>query len=127
MNRIKQEKGVTFITTFIFMMTMSVMVAAFLDISTGEMRELKGRVDIGRTFWFAEAGLHKAEWMIITPVSQGGGGSDYLSNGTTENLDEGSYTYTVVKPTGSPKKRVITSVGTYEHHTYTVKQTFDLG
>ena len=108
------------------MMTMSVMVAASLDISTGEMRELKGRIDIGRAFWFAEAGLHKAEWMIITPVSQGGGGSDYLSNGTTETLDEGSYTYTIVKPAGSPKKRVIASVGTYEHQVYTVEQTFDL-
>lgn len=126
MNGIKQKKGVTLITTFIFMMTMSVMIAAFLDLSTGEMRELKGRVDIGRTFWFAEAGLHKAQWMIITPVSEGGGGFNYTSNGTTETLDEGSYTYTVVKPVATPTKRVITSVGSYEHHTYTVKQEFDL-
>ena len=121
-----QKKGMAFITTFIFMMTMAVMVTSFLTLSSGEMRKLKGRIDIGRAFWFAEAGLRKAEWMIITPVDEGGGGFDYLTNGTTETLDEGSYTYTVEKPKGNPKHRVMTSVGTYEFQTYTVKQEFDL-
>lgn len=122
----KLKKGIAFITTLIFMMTMAVMVASFLDMSTGETREMKGRIDAGRAFWFGEAGLRKAEWMIITPVDEGGGGFDYLTNGTTETLDEGSYTYTIEKPSGKPTRRVITSVGKYELQTYTVKQEFDL-
>ena len=113
--------------TFIFMLTMAVMVTAFLDISTNETRELKGRIEIGKTFWFAEAGIQKAVWMIVTPVVQGGGGFGYTTAGSPpETLDEGSFTYSVTIPNGPPNHRVIISVGSYLTHTYTVKQEFDI-
>lgn len=126
MRKLKQKKGITLITTFIFMMTMSVMVAAFLDISAGETRELKGRIYIGRTFWFAEAGLHKGQWLLITPGPQACEENLAVPCVVTEVLDEGSYTFTIERPAGNPTQRRITSVGSYEKHTYTVKQEFDL-
>lgn len=121
------RKGIGYLMTFIFMLTMAVMVTAFLDISTNETRELKGRIEIGKTFWFADAGIQKAVWMIITPVTQGGGGFTYTTGGSPpETLDEGSYTYSVTIPNGRPNHRVIISVGSYLTHTYTVQQEFDI-
>ncbi|MBI4549443.1 MAG: hypothetical protein HY714_00755 [Candidatus Omnitrophica bacterium] len=117
------QKGVTLITTFIFLMTLSLMVVGFLVMATGERREVKGRIDMARTFWFAEAGLHKAQWMLLTPPGQGGGGMGYETptGGVTESLDEGSYTFTVTK---TANRRIVVSTGFYLDYKYTVRQEF---
>ncbi|GEM_PF-2739907 len=116
----ENKRGMTLITTFVFMMTMAMMVSAFLNMSAGETRELKGRIDTGKAFWFAEAGAHKAIWMIITPPAQGGGGKNYQTpaGGVTETLDDGSYNFVVTKK-GS--NRNITSRGSYQGIDYLVK------
>lgn len=116
----RTERGITLITTFVFMMTMAMMVTSFLDMSSGETRELRGRMDVGKTFWFAEAGAQKAVWMILTPANEGGGGKNYETpqGGVTESLDEGSYNYVVTK---NGNRRTITSKGTYLGLDYTVK------
>lgn len=119
------RRGAVLVTTFLFMFTMAFIVTAFLDVSTAELRELKGRIEIGKAFWFAEAGLHKAQWILITPPPEGEG-IDYLTpaGGVTETFDEGSYTYEVIRVTS--RRRRIVSTGSYLNHTYKIQQLFNI-
>ena len=117
------RKGFTLITTFVFMLTMALMVTSFLDVNAAEVRELKGRLDETKAFCFAEAGLDKGQWMIMIPPSEGGGGKNYVTppGGLTESFDEGKYTVIIEK---KGNNRTITSTGTYGSLSRTVQQQF---
>ena len=97
------------------------MVASFLGMNSGQMQEVKGRMDSDCAFWFAEAGLHKAQWLLMTPPALGGEGLDYYTAERTETMDDGQYTI-VIKKTGL--ERLITSTGTYRDLSRTVQQKF---
>lgn len=115
------EEGITFIIAFVFMLTMVVMVASFLVMAAGETREIKGRIEVGKAFWFAEAGLHKGIWRLTTLPPQGSG-SCFTTPGVIETLDEGSYTYRIQRV---GNLITITSIGVFSglpNYQYTVEQ-----
>jgi hypothetical protein len=43
----------------------------------------------------AEAGLHRAMWLLKTPLSAGGKGENWVTSGVTESLGDGTYTMVV--------------------------------
>ncbi len=120
-----ENKGIAFISTFVFMLTMALMVSAFLDISSTETRDLKGRMDFENAFWYAETGLHKAIWYLITPPSQGGKGPNYQtsSDGLTESFEDGKYNIVIAK-SKSDGTRTITSKGIYQNLSRKAQQRF---
>jgi hypothetical protein len=125
------EKGVALITTLAFMLVMAVLVATFLDVTTVETRELKGRSDLTNSFWYAEAGLHKSQWLILTPGSRprprcgSGSGFTYRTGprGCEETFEGGKYKFVVTR---NGTLRTITSKGTYRNLSRQVEQRFNV-
>lgn len=101
------------------------MVVAFLDVMVIETREGGIRRSATKAFWYAEAGLSKGQWYLITPPPLGKG-SDYDTSKEkggklTEDFDEGKYEIKIEK---SGKERTITSWGTFRDVTRQIQQKF---
>lgn len=95
MRYLHSDKGVILILTFIVMVTLTTITAAFLSMSSVQMKGTGYDVASNKALWLAEAGLQKAIWNLKTPVGSGGQGEDWTTTGTTESLGDGNYTMVV--------------------------------
>jgi len=85
------RRGVVLILTFIILTTLTVIVVAFLSLTSIQIKA--GGYDIvsQKALWLAEAGIQKAIWDLKTPIGSGGQGENWITFGTTENLGGGNY------------------------------------
>lgn len=90
-----RESGSVLIATFAVMIVLINLVAGFLY-AAGVFTLSSGWEETdAKLLWLADAGLHKAVWNLMTPVSGGGQGEGWTTAGATENLGDGSYTMVV--------------------------------
>ncbi len=92
---VKNKKGVILILTFVVMATLTVIVAAFLYMTSIQTRGAGYDIVSSKALWLAEAGIQKAIWNLKTPVASGGKGEDWITTGTTESLGDGNYNMVV--------------------------------
>jgi Tfp pilus assembly protein PilX len=83
------------ILTFIIMITLTVITASFLYMTSVQTKGSGYGIASSRALWLAEAGIQKAVWNLKTPVASGGKGENWVTSATTENLGAGSYTLKV--------------------------------
>lgn len=91
------DNGVILISTFIFLLTLTVMVTVFLYLTSIQTLSTGYGIPESKALWLAEAGLQKAVWSLKTPLSAGGRGENWTTTGTTESLGSGSYTVVVAR------------------------------
>ncbi|MFA5117253.1 MAG: discoidin domain-containing protein [Candidatus Omnitrophota bacterium] len=89
------RKGMVLILTFIIMITLTVITASFLYMTSVQTRGAGYGIAGSKALWLAEAGVQKAIWNLMTPLASGGKGEDWITSSTTENLGAGSYTLKV--------------------------------
>jgi Tfp pilus assembly protein PilX len=83
------------ILTFIIMITLTVITASFLYMTSVQTRGAGYGIAGSKALWLAEAGIQKAIWNLKTPVASGGKGEDWITSSTKEDLGSGSYTLKV--------------------------------
>ncbi|MFC1559548.1 hypothetical protein ACFL4F_00405 [Candidatus Margulisiibacteriota bacterium] len=89
----KIDKG-NILIIFIMLLGLSFMVFSISTVVTTRVREAMFRTAESQAFYIAEAGLNKAIWYLVVPVSLGGKGRDWRGS-TTEAFSGGSYSVTV--------------------------------
>ena len=112
-SRVKNKKGVILILTFIVMVTLTVIVAAFLYMTSIQIKSAGYDLLSAKALWLAEAGIQKAVWNLKTPVTSGGQGEDWTTAGATESLGDGSYTMVVARWDYALASNGATASGTY--------------
>lgn len=65
------KEGAALILTFIFMITLVVIVAAYLFMATGGIRNVNAQINNATAFYLAEAGLNKAVWYLMNTAPDG--------------------------------------------------------
>lgn len=121
------KRGMALILTFIFMVTLIIIVAAYLFMTTYSTRNLNAQINNVRAFYLAEAGLQKAIWNILTPVPQEGWGKFGAGQSRTEEDSlGGTGTYSV---TASRTGNIYTidSIGAVGSICRSVQQRFTTG
>ncbi len=93
--QLSAKRGTVLILTFIVMVTLTAITAAFLYMTSTQLKGSGYDVASSKALWLAEAGLQKAIWYLKTPTGSGGQGEGWTTAGTTENLGAGSYTIVV--------------------------------
>jgi len=83
------------VLTFIIMVTLTVITASFLYMTSVQTKGAGYVLASTRALWLAEAGIQKAVWYLKTPLASGGKGENWVTSATTENLGAGSYTLEV--------------------------------
>lgn len=94
---IGNSKGMVLILTFMMMVVMTFVVAAFLSMNAVRTKGIGYDIPDAQALWLAEAGLQQAIWNLKTPVASGGQGDSWTSAGTTLSLGSGTYTMVVVR------------------------------
>ncbi len=94
---ISGQKGVILVTTFIIMILLTAIAAAFLYMNSVQTLNIGYDIPDSQAVWLAEAGLQKAIWNLKTPTGSGGQGEDWTTSGTAENLGAGSYNMVVAR------------------------------
>jgi Tfp pilus assembly protein PilX len=89
------RKGMVLVLTFIIMVTLTVITASFLYMTSVQTKGAGYVLASSRALWLAEAGIQKAVWYLKTPVASGGKGENWVTSATTEDLGAGSYTLEV--------------------------------
>lgn len=89
------KKGAVLIVTFIIMVTITIITAGFLFMTSHQLEGAGYDTVSAEALWLAEAGLQKAVWNLKTPVGSGGQGEDWTTAGTEESLGDGDYTMVV--------------------------------
>lgn len=133
--KVKNQAGVVLILTFIFMVTLIVITAAYLFMITGSMRNLNAQTNNSSAFYLAEAGLNKAVWYLMNaaPDSSTDGSwrttaypANFGPNPTDpqqESLGDGTYTMWVETSGGNV---LISARGTMNNIQRTVQQEINL-
>ena len=95
----RNQRGVILISTFIIMITLTVVAAGFLYMNSIQNVAMGSDIISSKAFWLAQAGLQKAIWNLKTPTGSGGQGENWNTDVTgtiIENLGDGSYTMACV-------------------------------
>lgn len=94
-DNVKNKKGGILILTFMVMVTLVVIAAVFLNMTSVQTQSAGHAITSAKALWLAEAGIQKAFWNLKTPVISGGQGEDWTTAGTNESLGNGNYTMVV--------------------------------
>lgn len=82
--------------TFIIIITLTAIVAAFLYLTSAQLKGPGYDAASRKALWIAEAGIQKAIWCLATPVGSGGLGGNWTTPPLlTEDFGGGSYTVAV--------------------------------
>jgi len=82
--------------TFILLIALAIVVAAFLFFVSGGLRGTTGTFNYVKSLYIAEAGLNKAIWYLLTTQSQGGQGSTWRVTDFQESYGGGDYTFSIL-------------------------------
>jgi cytoskeletal protein CcmA (bactofilin family) len=102
------KKRGNILITFVLIMVLALVVFSLYFVISGRLRSATGGANYSKALYVAEAGIHKAIWNIITPVSQGGMGTGWRTAGLNELYGEGMYTM-IVENTADPDEILVTS------------------
>jgi len=105
--KIQNEKGQILIISFIFMMTILSIMAAFIFMTSARSKGFAYQAASVKSFWLAEAGLEEALYQLYDP-----GYDNYRDNPTLitcDDLGSGSYEVGCVK--NADHRYTITSIG----------------
>ena len=91
----RRKSGIALILTFIMLISLTAITVAFLYMSSVQAKVMGYDIAASKALWLAEAGLQKAIWNLMTPVSSGGQGEGWVTAGTTESLSDGNYAMVV--------------------------------
>ena len=110
-----QEKAAVLIITFIIMITLSTMTAAFLYFTSIRVRGSIANLEYSQALWLAEAGLQRYMYLLKNDA-------DYRDNypDLNDGLGCGSY---VVRADKNHKTYVLTSTGTVNIINRTITQS----
>lgn len=115
------KKGFVLALSAILLLSLSVIVAAFLFLVTTRARTAAAGLDSAKAFWLAEAGIQQAVFKLKNDVN-------YRT--TPKDLDgslgEGAYSVTVTASTTVPDNWSAVSTGTKDAVTRTITQTLSL-
>lgn len=95
MKKKSSERGAVMILTFIMMIALIAITAAFLYMTSIQTKGSGYNIASSKALWLAESGLQKAIWNLKTPAGSGGQGENWTTAGTEENLGNGSYNMAV--------------------------------
>lgn len=109
----KNRKGMVLILTFIIIITLTAIVAAFLYLTSTQLKGSAYDAASHQALWLAEAGIQQA----ISYIRYTAG---VTTDPITGNLGSGSYTATIA---GSGDTRTISSTGTVGVISRTITQT----
>lgn len=89
---IKEKKGIVLLMTFVFMITLTITIAAFLYMTSVQLRTTEYEESSDKALWISEAGIQQVLYNLKTSAA-------YRSAPTTVNgnLGSGSYSVTVSK------------------------------
>jgi Tfp pilus assembly protein PilX len=129
--RVRNSRGVALILTLLFMLTLTVIVAAFLFMGSEGVKHARVQIEDAKTFYLAEAGLDRAIWYLRNTAPDGSTDGSWRTaaypatpgpNPTDprqEALGEGSYTMWVED---SGPDIQITATGSVNNMQRTIRQ-----
>ncbi|MFC1568260.1 hypothetical protein ACFL37_01015 [Candidatus Margulisiibacteriota bacterium] len=115
---LRTRQGFVLPVFLVLMVTLVAIVASLTYVSTVGVRQSGSRVERDKAFQIAEAGLNKAIWYLVTPVSEGGQGNDWRTEGVSEEFGNGSYTISVVDDPVEQDRFTISSQSNYQNASY---------
>lgn len=104
---LKEKKGIVLLMTFVFMITLTIIVSAFLYMTSVQLRTTEYEVSSSKALWLAEAGIQQVLYNLKTY-------SAYRNAPTTVNgnLGAGSYSTSVPSVVKAPPITTYTLVST---------------
>jgi Tfp pilus assembly protein PilX len=106
MERLKDNSGAALIVTFIVLVSLTLIVLAFITMVSYEIRGAAAQSNDAKAFYLAEAGLARGRWALTTGGQTVGWGESDISLGdgtyTVTTTDNGDSTYTIVSDGSIP-------------------------
>ncbi len=96
------------LVTFILLIGLSVAVVAFLSFVAVKIAETGIKYSDENAFYYADAGMNKAYWLLATTVGNGGRGTNYRITGSYEAIGKGDYRYSIITVSSYEVKIVCT-------------------
>ncbi|MBN1870631.1 MAG: pilus assembly PilX N-terminal domain-containing protein [Candidatus Omnitrophica bacterium] len=131
----KREKGIALILTLIFMVSLVIIVAAYLFMVTYDTRNAGAQFNNDKALYLADAGLNKAVWYLTNTAPDGSTDGSWRTTAypanpganptdpQQESLGDGTYTIWV-ETSGSDI--IVTAQGTVGNIVRTVRETMTL-
>lgn len=91
---INNDRGIAYVALLVMLLTISMLSMTFVYISSMESSSQQGLADASKSYYYAEAGLRKALWLILDNPSFA---NDNNGNVFNENFENGSFEYTINK------------------------------
>ena len=129
------EKGVALILTFIFMVSLTIITAAYLFLVTYDTRNVNAQLNNEKAIYLADAGLNKAVWYLTNTAPNGFTDGSWRTTGypadpgadpadpQQESLGDGTYTMWV-ETSGSDI--LVTARGTVNNIERIIRETITL-
>jgi hypothetical protein len=129
------NKGVALILTFIFMVSLTVITAAYLFLVTSDARNVNAQVNNEKAIYLADAGLNKAVWYLTHTAPDGSTNGSWRTTAypaspgpnptdpKQESSGEGTYTIWV---TTSGSNILVTAWGMVNNIDRTIQETITL-
>lgn len=102
--RMNNRRGIVLLYTFIVMLMISIVAAAFLFLASGRARAVAGEAASAKAFWLAEAGIQRVVYRLMTEPGYRSAPGNIGNTG----LGDGTYSVAVIK---SGNAYTITSTG----------------
>jgi Tfp pilus assembly protein PilX len=134
--KFKDRRGVALIITFLFMLTLTIIVTAFLFMGSEGTKYVAMQINDAKAFYLAEAGLDRAIWYLLNTAPDGSTDGSWRTTAYAANpgpnptdpqqeaLGDGSYTIWVEDAGANIQ---ITSTGTVSNIQRTIRQLGTLG
>ncbi len=121
----KASKG-NILITFILLMALAAAVVVLLSFVATKISETGSKIWGQNAFYYADAGLNKAVWLLATLPASGGKGSTYRVQGSMESIGKGDYRFSILNTTDSYEVLVV-STGEIYSLKKTVQQMVNIG
>ncbi len=121
----RETKG-NLLITFILLIALAAAVIAFISFVTVQITETGSKITTENAFYYADAGLNKAVWLLANLPASGGVGSTYRVQGSMESIGKGDYRYSIINTTDSYEVLVV-STGEISGIKKTIQQMVNIG
>ncbi|RMF95717.1 MAG: hypothetical protein D6734_05085 [Candidatus Schekmanbacteria bacterium] len=92
--KINNDRGIAYAALLIMLLTISLLSMSYVYISTMESESQESLEDASKSYYYAEAGLRKALWLMLRKPFFADANNGIVF---TENFEEGSFKYTINK------------------------------